>query len=301
MATEISGTSIEFSQQSVGGVWSWKVRANNFRAAGQLYEVVDVNTPYGPLTTAAIPLPGEVVSAMAGSILDVQAQFAPLMVLGQSTVTFSIVITEGDPNSEVGTATVYNGGAFGSFMTVTATPSTSWLSASPSSYQNLGKNERATFNLSLLSSSLLASGSPYSGVVNLQDSRTSPTIIPFTVTVTVLPRPLIVSSPSSIGLTFISSTGTPGGSQQLTVTNNGPATSSLDFDVSSLQSSTWLGFTPTFGGPLAVGSSSIITISVIPLRAQGLSPGSYTDTLRITSTNASNSPVDVGVVLTVLA
>jgi hypothetical protein len=61
MATEISGTSIEFSLPSVGGTWSWKVRANNLRAVGQLYEVVDVTTPYGPITTAAIPLPGDVI------------------------------------------------------------------------------------------------------------------------------------------------------------------------------------------------------------------------------------------------
>jgi hypothetical protein len=301
MVTEISGTSIEFSLPSVGGTWSWKVRANNLRAAGQLYEVVDVITPFGPITTAAIPLPGEVISAMANSVLDVQAQFAPFMVLAQGSTSFSIIVTEGDPNSEAGTASVYNGGAFGSFMTVVATPGASWLGVSPSSYQSIGKNERATFGISLLSTTLLASGSPYSGVVNLQDNRVPPTNIPFTINVTVLPRPVIACIPSSISLSFMSSTGVPGGSQQLTISNSGPVMSSLEFTLVKVNgNSPWLDVVPISGGPLASGQSEIITVSVIAQGARGLAPGTYMETIRIHSDNASNSPIDVGASLVVI-
>lgn len=300
MAIDISGTSIEFSLPSVGGTWSWKVRSNSVRAAGQLYEVIDVITPYGPITTAAIPLPAEVVSAMAQSVLDVQAQFAPLMVLAQGSTTFSVVITEGDPDQEVGTATVYNGGAYGSYMTVTATPGASWLSASPASCQDMGKNQSATFNISLVTATILSSGSPYLGVVNLQDNRVPPTVISFIVSVTVLPRPIIGYTPSAISLSFMSSTGVPGGSQQLVISNTGPVMSSLEFTLAKVQNAAWWDFIPVSGGPLAPGETEIITLSVVPSRAQGYTPGVYTDAIRITSRNASNSPIDVNVSLTVM-
>jgi len=300
MATVISGTSIEFSQSSVGGTWSWKVRANNLRVAGQLYEVIDVMTPYGPLTVAAIPLPGDIVAAMAASIVDVQAQFAPHMILAQGSTSFSIVITEGDPNSEIGEASVYNGGAFGSFMAVVATPGAAWLGVSPSSYQDIGKNERATFDISLLSATLLSADSPYSGVVNLQDNRVPPTNMPFTISVTVLPRPIIGYSPSAITLSFMASTGVPGGSQQLTISNIGPVLSSLEFSLIKVNNSPWFTLTPVSGGPLAPAQTEIITLSVVTSGANGLLPGTYTDKLRIISRNASNSPVDVDISLIVM-
>jgi hypothetical protein len=301
MTTNVSGGCFKFDTESIGGTWTWTVRSNNLQGLGQLYEVIDIYTPWGPFTIAEIPLPGDVVTAMADSLTQVQDQLAPLLALVNPTVTtFNVTIVEGDSNQEVGTVAVMNSGAFGSFMTATATPDSQWLGTTPASVSGLGRNEQANFNISLLTATLLNSGSPYNGKVTIQDNRVPPTSVEISITTTVLPRPEITTSPTAISLTFISSTGVPGGAQQLTIENSGPSGSNLEYTVAKLHNtSNWMDFTPSSGGPLSSGQTDIVTISVDTTNASSLSPGSYTDTLRISSTRASNSPVDVVVTLTV--
>jgi len=302
MTADVSGSCFKFDIASTGGTWAWTVRSNNLQGLGQLYEVIDITTPWGPFTVTEIPIPGDVVTSMADSLTQVQNQLAPLLALVDPTaITFNVTIVEADPNQEVGTVAVINVGAFGSFMTATATPDSAWLNTTPASVSGLARNDQANFNISLLTATLLNSGSPYNGRITIQDNRVPPTSVEISVTTTVLPRPEIDVSPAAIGLTFISSTGVPGGAQQLTIENSGPAGSSLEFTVAKLHNtSPWMDFTPSSGGPLAPGSTAIITISVDTARASGLAPGSYNDTLRISSTRASNSPVDVLVTLTVI-
>lgn len=301
MAANVSGGCFKFDTESTGGTWAWTVRSNNLQGLGQLYEVIDITTPWGPFTIAEIPLPGGVVTAMADSLTQVQDQLAPLLALVDPTVTsFNITIVEADPNQDIGSVAIMNSGAFGSFMTAAATPNSPWLEVTPSSVSGIGRNEQATFDISLLTATLLNSESPYNGKVTFQDNRTPPTLIEVSVTATVLPRPAISTSPSSISLSFFSSTGVPGGAQQLTVQNSGPVGSTLEYTVAKLNNtSPWMNFTPTSGGPLSSGQSDIVTISVNTSGASSLTPGSYSDTLRISSTRASNSPVDVLVTLTV--
>lgn len=300
MGTVVSGGGFEFQVESVHGVWRWLVRANNLQGVGQLYELVNITTPFGSLFQTQIPIPGDVVEAMAQSLHDLQSQLAPLMVLVPPSVTsFNLLVTEGDPDQAIGSVEVQNAGAFGSFMTATSTPSVPWLSASPNFVQGIGKNEKTTFSLSLLTATLLESGSPYSGIVNLQDSRDPPTVIPVTVNVTVLPRPVISVSPSQVSLTYVLSTSTPGGAQAVTVENAGPVGSQLDFTVTKVNNnSPWLAITPLSGGSLASGATDQVTFSVVPGQVP-LVPGLLQETVRISSPNASNSPVDVTVQLTV--
>lgn len=301
MAIDVSGSCFKFDTESTGGTWTWSVRSNNLQGLGQLYEVIDITTPWGPFTIAEIPIPGSVITAMADSLTQVQDQLSPLLALvDPSTTSFNVTIVEADPNLAVGSVAVINAGAFGSFMTATATPDSPWLEITPASVSGLGRNEQANFNISLLTATLLNSDSPYNGKVTFQDNRVPPTSIEVSVIATVLPRPEITPSPTAINLTFISSTGVPGGAQQLTIENSGPAGSTLEFTVAKLNNtSPWMNFTPTSGGPLSSGQTDIVTISVDSTNAASLAPGSYMDTLRISSTRASNSPVDVLVTLTV--
>jgi hypothetical protein len=300
MTANISGGCFEFSTESIGGTWSWKVRSNNLQGLGIAYEVIDIYSPWGPFPVTELPIPSNVITEMADSITSIQDQFAPLLALVDPTVTtFNVIIVEGDPNQAVGDVAIMNVGAFGSFMTATATPSAASLEVTPSSITGLGKNDQGTFNISLLTATLLSSSSPYSETITIQDNRTPPTTETISVNITVHPRPTIGYSPTSISLTFISSTNTPGGAQQLTVSNVGPTGSTLEYTVASINSSSWLEFTPTSGGPLTPGVSSIVTISVDAAAASSLAPGSYSDTLRISSTNATNTPVDIIVTLTV--
>lgn len=299
MGTIVSGGGFDFQVESVYGSWSWRVRTNNLQGVGQLYEVTNVTTPFGPLFNTQIPIPGDVIAAMAQSILDLQNQLSPfLYVVPPSALSFNLLITEGDPNQAIGITEIQNAGDFGSFMTATATSSVSWLSATPGFVQGIGKNEKAEFSLSLLTATLLESGSPYSGVINLQDNRNPPTVIPVTVTVTVLPRPVISVTPAQIDLTYIVLTSTPGGSQSITIENAGPVGSILNFDVAKVSGgSTWLDITPTSGGPLESGNTDQITFSIVVSKAPS-APTVLQETVRISSSNASNNPVDIIVRLT---
>lgn len=299
MSVTVKGGSYDFNKPSVGGLWYWTVRANNTQGLGQLYEVIDLLTPYGPFVNVQIPIPGDIVLAMAESLQDVQGQLSPLLALVQpATTAYTVTITEGDPSQAVGTVDFQNIGAFGSFMTVTATPGASWLEASPEVTQGVGKNETGSVGITLLTSTLLTSGSPYSAVVNLQDNRDPPTVIPITVNVIVLPRPVILASPTTISLTYIIATSTSGPSQILAVQNSGPLASVLEWTAAKVNGATWFDFTPPSGGPLASGDSENMTLSVVPAEVPSV-PGTYTETLRISSQNASNTPVDVSVVLVV--
>ena len=299
MSATVKGGGYNFQTSSVGGTWCWTVRANNTQGLGQLYDVANILTPYGPLENVQIPIPGDVVVSMYESLLDIKGQLAPLLSLVQpATTLYTVTITEGDPDQEVGTVDFQNVGAFGSFMTVTATPGASWLEASPEVTQDLGKNQTGSVNIALLTSTFLQSGSPYSAVVNLQDNRDPPTVIPITVTVVVLPRPVILASPTSVDLTYIIATSTPGPSQTVTVQNSGPSGSVLNWTAAAVNGSAWISLAPSSGGPLASGESDDVIISVVPSQAPSV-PGTYTETVRISSGNASNSPVDVSVSLIV--
>lgn len=302
MSVNVSGGSFQFSIASVGGIWSWSVRANNIQGAGQLYEVLDIRTPYGAIERVAAPIPGDVVVEMAASVQSVQGQLAPLLALvTPGVVSFSITVVEGDPNQTVAAVPFQNVGNFGSFMTVTGTLGVPWLQVTPASIAGVAKNQQGAMTVTLLTSSLLSASSPYQGTVSLQDNRSVPTVIVLTFNVVVLPRPAISASPGSIALSWFLSTSSSGPSATLAVSNSGPVGSSLLWSAARLHNtSPWLSFTPATGGPLAPAASSSVVCSLLA----GSVPqviGTYTDTIRVSSTNASNSPVDVPVVLTVSA
>lgn len=294
----VSGGGFKFKANSTGGTWSWTVDANNVQNAGQYYSVTDVSTPWGPLSHLAVPIPADVVTAMADSIRCVQQQLDAHMSLVSSITNFSVAITEGDAAFEVGSVVVENDGAFGSFMSVTATPDVQWLSSTPSVASGLGRNDQADFAITMVPDALLASGSPYTGTVNLQDDTSSQTTIPVTVTVQVVPRPAISVSSQSFTFTYSLTTGAVS-VNYLTITNSGPATSSLTYTLCKvIDDSTWLAYSPSSGGPLPSGVSEQVILSLV----SGNIPqqvGVYSEKLRVYSSNASNSPVDIDVTLEV--
>jgi hypothetical protein len=298
----VTSTGTTFQQQSVGGFWGWTVTANNQVGVGQLYQVEGINTPFGRLIDVAVPIPADVVQAMADSINQLQQQLAPLLALIQPfNPNVAVTVTEGDSPTDAAFVPIQNVGAFGSFMTVFGSPDVPWITASPSSITGLGQSQQAQFTVIVNPASLLASGSPYVGHANLQDNRNPPTIIPITVTVTVLPRPAISAVPPIVNLTFSITTMSSGGAQQIVVGNAGPVGSVLNFSASKLQNnSPWLALTPNGGGPLNPGDTAPITLSVVTPGVP-LIIGTYTEIVRIFSQNASNNPVDVQIILNVTA
>ncbi len=299
MVTSVNGGSYEFKQESVGGYWYWVVRANNTQGVGQLYDIIDISTPYGLLINTQIPIPGDIIYAMRDSLKDVKSQLASLLALIQpATTLFTVTITEGDSDIDIGTVSFQNIGSFGSFMDVTSTPDSPWLSVSPSFINGIEKNGNSSISISLLTSTLFNSTSPYSGIINLQDNRDIPTIIPITITVIVLPKPVIYVLPSSMSFMFTLSTSTPSSPQILTITNSGLLGSILNYNITKLGNADWLDATPNIGGPISSGSSSTSTISLVSGK-QPSTPGTYMETIRISSINASNSPIDVQITLVI--
>lgn len=273
--------------------------ASSLQGPGQSYQVQDILTPYGPMNVAAIPLPAAVVQSMAQSITDVQDQIKPLMTLVSTQTSFSLGITEGDSNSSVGSIQIRNDGGFGSSLSAVATADVQWLTVSTPEIQNIARGETASFSINLVTDNLLSSQSPYVGHVNIQNVDDTSSVITTTVSVVVLPRPAISVNTQNVDFTW--SILTPAAAPYyMTVSNSGPGSSSLNFSASKLTDSSWLDVSPASAGPLAAGEESSVVLSIVGASIPSI-VGVYTETVRLSSVNASNSPVDVTVTLTVTA
>ncbi len=299
--TTVSGSAFKFSQESTGGLWRWKVVSQNIFGAGVSYQVVCIDTPWGSLYQTAIPVPADVVQAMAQGIADMQSQLSPLLCLvDPSQVSFSIVMTEGDPNMVAAEIPFFNAGAFGSSLTATATPGAPWLRAEPGQIGGLGKNDQGEFTITLLTGSLTAASTPYLATVNLQDNRVPATLIPITFSVSVLPRPVIAVDAIDLVFTWYQSTSTGDGPFTVHVSNAGPPSSTMDWTAGHLAgSSPWFSVVPSSGGPLGQSDSEAVQASLVPSRIPSV-PGAYMDKIRFSCPDASNGYVDVSVTLNVV-
>lgn len=296
MSTRVVGMGGEFSVCSVGGRWEWRVVADSSCGVGQAYSVQDIRTPFGSIASADIPIPGDVIAAMAESLVQLQQQLRPMVQLVGSP-SLSVTATEGGATADAGTVTFVNAGAFGSVMTVTAAPSAPWLSVVPSTVPGLGKNQQGSVTVRVDPSLLLSSGSPYSAYVTLQDDAGNQVTVP--VNVTVLPRPSIAVSNPALTLTFWLTSMVSGGSLTSTITNVGPAGSTLAFSLAKiLNVSPWLAYSPASASGLASGSSSDVTFSVVADKAPAI-PGTYVEKIQVKSPTADNSPREIEVTLVV--
>jgi len=300
MGTNVRGGGFTFDVCSTGGRWQWDVTASNVQNAGQFYQVENIRSPFGALANTDLPIPGDVVIAMAESLSGLQQQLQPRVALTGPT-SFSITVTEGDPVTGVGAIQFANVGAFGSFMTVTGSPNSPWLSVDPPSVAGIDKNGSGQISVRVDPRILLAASSPCLGYVNIQDNASPPTLIPVPVNVTVMPRPSIGLSSSSASLAFYLSSMVPAGTASITVTNTGPLTSLLSFTVAKVQNqSPWLAIAPASGSSVPSGGTVTIVLSLVSDRVPSV-PGVYTEILHVASPNASNSPLEVVVTLTVIA
>lgn len=296
-ATPIGGGFSFNLASSAGGTWQWTVAAMNLQVPSLPYQIQDITTPYGPMNVAAIPLPADVVQAMAQSITDVMNQIKPRMTLVSSQTSFSVGVTEGDPRRSVGAVQIRNDGGFGSFLSASATPDVPWLVVLTPEITGIARGATAQFNFDLVPDALLAAQSPFTGHVTIRDVADATSFITITVTVLVIPRPAINVSTQNVAMLWSVSNATPV-VQYVTVTNSGPGTSNLSFTTTKLTNAPWLMISPESGGPLPAGTGQTLTFSI---RGSSVPQpiGTYTETVRVYSTNASNSPIDIQVTLTV--
>lgn len=291
-AANIRFQDYQFDVQTPTGTWRWTTRMD---VSGSIptFQVRDVFSPFG-LLRDTIPIPGDVVQAMSDSIDQIRLNFPPKILIGPpSSLTF--VVDEGRGFSTPQNVVLTNDGVFGSLLGTTLTTSAPYLTVSPANVGNLAANETGSFNVSVDSTDLLAADSPYSEQVTVQDPNASNTPQVLAVTVTVRPKATIQVAPLQRSFSAtkpISGPYAPIPSQQVTLTNTGPAASVLDYQIQRLTglSSDWLvSFAPAVGS-LDGGESQAITVSVAPI--EGLPVGTYQETLRV-SGYSTNSFVDV--------
>lgn len=285
----------QFAVTLTSGTWKWVTRIDVSQAVATT-QIRDVITPFG-LLRDSIPVPGEVVQAMADSITQVQQAYTPSILL--NPVLLDFVVDEGRGVSSAKSVQLTNNGVLGSLLATTITSSAPYMFPMPANVNGLVANASGTFEVSVDSTNLLSVGSPYVASLTVQGpgAPNSPQTIPVNITV----RPKATISPSPASMLFNVSAPLTGSfppipSQQLLLSNSGPSTSVLDYQIRKLIGVPWLvSFAPVYGS-INGGGAQAITVVVAP--TDGMGPGTYTETLRITG-YSSNMTEDVTVTLNI--
>ncbi len=278
------------------GSWKWTTRLDVSKAA-PAFEVRDVVSPYG-LLRDSIPIPGDVILAMADSITQIQSSFTPKILLNITSFTFTV--DEGRGVSDPQPITITNNGVFGSLLNASVATSAPYVIATPANVSGLASTETGTTQISADSTSLLASGSPYSATVTVQDPNATNTPQTVAVTVIVRPRATIALSPTALSFSVskpLTGPFPPIPTQTFQLQNTGLSTSVLNYQIQKLtNNSPWLAsFTPTFG-TVNGGSFQLVTVAVAP--DASMVPGIYTETLRV-SGYSTNFYQDLAVTLVI--
>jgi hypothetical protein len=177
-----------------------------------------------------------------------------------------------------------------------STGGTNWLSCSPTSGTSTGEPDTITVNYS---TSGLSAGTYFATIAIAAGGATnSPQTIPVSLTVNAPSSPPFTPPPSSAPAISLSSRslsascteGSDASKQSFQVSNSGNGT--LNYSIST--GAAWLFCTPT--GGTSTGEQDTITVNY---STSGLAAGTYSATITVTDSGATNSPQTVTVNLTV--
>lgn len=295
-AANLQTQSYKFQQDTLTGRWCWTTRMDVSGAAPS-YSITDIVSPYGILRDS-IPIPGDIVEAMAESVNQIRTQFPPDIFIGPpSSLIFEV--DEGRGFSSSQTVVLTNVGVFGSLMGSTLTSSAEYVSVTPAQVGNLASQESGSFDVAVNSATLLALNSPYSEVVTVQDpnATNNPQVLPISIVV----RPKAVIGVAPVALVFnaikpLSGLFSPIPTQTFVVQNTGPAGSILDWQIQKVNCAPWLASFSPVSGTLASGETETVTVLVQP--PTSTLRGVFTETLRV-SGFSENQYLDVGLSLVV--
>ena len=278
LASNLQSQDFEYKYQVLQGYWRWKTRMDVSQSMPQ-FSVRDVVSPFGVLRDN-VPIPGPVVEAMAQSISELQQAFAPLILIAPTTLTF--MVDQGRGFSDPQNVTVTNNGVYGSLLSPTLTSSAGFVQVSPAILGGLAFNESGQSQVSVDSTNLLATASPYAATVIVQDPNA--TNSPQTVSLAIIVRPLAHIEISPAQLTFYATrplTGPfpPVPAQSFSLVNAGPPGSMLDYEIQKTFHSPWLRSYNPVSGSLAGGSSQPVTVNVYP--EECMITGTFDEVLRI--------------------
>lgn len=285
----------QFQLMLASGAWRWTTRIDVSHSVA-ITQVRDIITPYG-LLRDSIPIPGEVIEAMADSIVEVQLAYPSTILLNPTLLEF--IVDEARGVSDAKSVAISNVGILGSLLSVTITSSASYVIPMPANVDGLAAHEAGSFSVSVDSTALLATNSPYAAslTVQAQNATNSPRTI--AVNIIVRPKATILTAPMT--LTFTVAKPLTGNfpaipSQQILLTNSGLPTSVLDYQIRKLIGCAWLtSFSPVYGS-INGGASQPILVTVAPSNSMNI--GTYTETLRFTG-YSTNMVQDVVVTLNI--
>jgi large repetitive protein len=231
---------------------------------------LSVGTYTGTVSITASGAP----SKTAAVTLTVTA--APLPTLSASPASLTYTYQMGGSMPAAQTVAFSSGGTAVNYTTST---SATWLSVTPGSGTTPGN-----LNVSVNPSSLTAG--TYTGNVTVTSSgaSNSPRTIPVTLTVTAAPAPTMTVSPLNLSFSYQRGGATPT-AQSVNVTS----TSAVAYTAAG--SAGWLSVAPATGN-----TPGSLSVSVNP---SGLAAGTYTGTVTVSASGASNSPQKVAVTLAV--
>jgi len=287
----------QFEQRVPAGVWRWTTRMD-VSSACVIFQVLDLQTPWG-LYRDSIPIPGDIVTAMHDSIVQLKANFKPTILMGPPpSLVFDV--DEGRGLTLPQEVLITNSGVFGSMLSASLISSASYLRVTPTLVGNLASNEGGTFSALVDSTNLNSVLTPYSETITVQDTDATNSPQVFPVTINVRPKAVFEVVPATLLFTVTKPAGGPFPTlptQTFLVRNTGPAASVLDYQVQALTCiESWLsGWSPVSGTVLG-GFDDLVTVSVQP--PDDLTPGTYETILRV-SGYSSNGHVDVTIILIV--
>lgn len=296
LAANLRTQDFEYQFQVLQGYWRWKTRMDVSQSMPQ-FSVRDIVSPFGVLRDN-VPIPGPVVEAMSQSITELQQAFAPLILIAPTSLTFTV--DQGRGFSDPQTVTVTNNGVYGSLLSPTLTSSAAYVNVMPAQLGGLAFNESGQSQITVDSTNLLATASPYAATVIVQDPNA--TNSPQTVSLAIVVRPLAHIATNTPILTFYASrplTGPypPIPAQSFTLSNTGPSGSLLEYQIQKTFHSPWLVSYNPVSGDLAGGASQPVTVNVMP--DECMVCGTYTETLRI-SGYSDNFEQDVQIQLIIM-
>ncbi len=212
--------------------------------------------------------------------LQITAEPPSKIQVDPSSQTFQAITGETPPTQFL---IISNSG--GGTLKYSIQPQANWLAVSPDSGTSDGREKKHTVSVN---SSGLAQGT-YSTSILVSDpsASNSPVSIGVTLSLSDKPKPLITVSPAAMAFQTI--TGETPPTQFLIVSNSGGGT--LKYSIQP--QANWLAVSPDSG--TSDGMEKKHTVSV---NSSGLAQGTYSTSILVSDPSASNSPVSIGVTLT---
>jgi hypothetical protein len=215
--------------------------------------------------------------------LNLSEQPPPEISVTPKNVNFSAATGGSNPPAQ--TIRVRNSGQ--GTLNYTVTDDANWLAVSPGSGTSTGNEVAHSLTVNKAG---LATGT-YNAVVTIADSNAvnSPQVVNVTLTIGTSAPPAIAVSPSS--LTFNARVGGSNpATQKIKVSNSGSGT--LNYVITD--DANWMNVNPASGTSTGQEISHTVSINIA-----GLSTGTYTGVITISSPNATNSPRSVQVTLVI--